>query len=536
MKHTTKIFLYTEACLAIVGSALWYWLGVGRAIIILLSALCIAWLLAHESVLRRTRRIGLWLRRVNDPLLAAAHRQGGFFFDRDYMPLILLHSDWLDMISRHRTKLTLGTQCRILVALVNGETRDAGVLSPSKNRYLIYITASLFTTLYEHFARLVQRPDFMPKIGFETLDVPREQQDRLSLATKVAVTRFPELKDAPGRAALLVTLVHFALEFALLHEFAHVQLGHIDAIAKADGALGLNDRKSYVREPNASLRQRFEVSADELAAEFGILWVTLFDYKKAETQSATVIPGLLAGLPFSDKSAILECWLFSVGALFILIGLGEGDFRATERASHPYSAFRFERILRYCRRVGVLSNADDGRDWRGILGKVLPWMQSAGLPVGAFAANLEEFAASGLASKLEENVRNSHVADIIHTFPIQRRWRRKRARKFVRDVDVMAALDDLVKFLALAIGTPTEVRSSLDFAILMNTEAFRGLVASSGLRETLSDPREYDRLVEFPGDFRRGMILHEIARAQGLTVPDYRPPVGFTAEDVGREG
>ena len=535
MKHDTKIRLYTETCVALVGGASWYWLGVGKTFVILVSVWCIAWLLGKEGVARRTRRIGLWLRRVNDPLLAAAHRQGGFFSERDYMPLILLHSDWLDIYTKHRVKLTLDPRCRILVALVNGDTRDVGVQSPSKNRYLIYITAPLFTTLYECFARLVKRPDFMPKIGFETLDVPHEQQERLSLATKVAVTRFPELKDAPGRAALLVTLVHFALEFALLHEFAHVELGHIDAIAKADEALGLNDRKSYVTVPDASLRQRFEVSADELAAEFGILWVTLFDHKRAETQSATVIPGLVAGLPFSDKSAILECWLFSVGALFILIGLGEEDFRATERASHPYSAFRFERILRYCKRVGVLSDADDGGDWRGILGKVLPWMQSAGLPVEVFAANVEEFAASGLASQLEENVRNSHVADIIHTFPIQRRWRRKRARKFVRDVDVMAALDDLVRFLTLALGTPTEVRSSLDFEILKNTEAFRGLVASAALRETLSNPREYDRLVEFPGDFRRGMILHEIARAQGLTVPEYRAPVGFKAEDVGRE-
>jgi len=501
-------------------------------IIVLLFVLWgLAWLLSLKPVLRRFMKIvswsRWWLKGYFDPINDESQRQGGNYYSDQYWPLLWMHFLMLHPytvlfgkeINKKRSRFS--KKVRLVLNVVDQETIDAGVVSPAKGSFLIYLTSALFTTLYDTLARVVSDPLFCPEIGHNEPLLTAESQDTLRAAVKNVCTTYPEFQDKPGRAIFLVSLVHFALEFAVLHEIEHVKQNHIAVSRLVGGRFGMAENRSSALGSGIAplLLQRFEMDADREAAEQGLAWS---EYYKQISHGQKLSAPQIVRIAFGEHDQVLECWLIAICILFVLLGKDQPSPDGKEITDHPFPAFRFELIFRRSRELGLVCRKYQQSDsWKEMLKDVSAILSAAGVPVTEFLDGVERYASDGIGARIE-NTLDTQIAtqmrveaDIIGLDRVYRQQRPQRpeSKPFVE------AFDRLCHYVEMIPGSPREVLASRDFASMKQTLDYQFLASSIVMEKLIQNTDSFKRLLLNPFDRKSVLILYEIARDRGVKLP-----------------
>lgn len=423
------------------------------------------------------------LREANDPLSAVLNRRGGGFLSEQHLPLMILHFLWLDVFKEtfieHSEFIKRRGRVSIRIEYLNSDLFDAGVISPAKNRYLIFITKGLYFTLYDTFAKLVRDEEFLPNFGLSDAwgNISAERRETFKVAVDDVAQNFPWFEDRPGRAALLIVLVHFALAFVFFHEFAHIDSRDVEAYPLAERKFGLAENPSDKGLPefssggygNLLVRHRSELNADVFATDFGLS--SARDFKPSD--AGQLVPLLLREIAFNATDReIRDCWFLAICTLFVLLGLTDKADIST--SSHPFAAIRFKRVVQRIQSEELAAEHQWQRDWRAIFRTACEWCSKLDIPVEDLLASIGDSRLSDLSRELEEAILAKSQADVfvaqqfIEAF--SPKWSRDRLPLIVK------ALRDLhVYLLNIPGNTAADVMKNQHYEAMKKTEAYISL-------------------------------------------------------------
>jgi hypothetical protein len=465
-------------------------------------------------------RISLWwsgLLAGNDPLNSELRGRGGRFFSEPYMPFVIWHLYWLELL-KEKLANTFKDDLRhasLRFDLTRDATREAGVISIKKGRYLIFVTSRLFLSLYETFAELVRNPQFLPGVG--TSD-PREM---LSSKNKItfdqacaAITAiYPDLEQTLGRVALLMVLVAFALDFVLIHEFAHVLFHDVDNFVPSQGTLRTADISRTSRPPELGdpdygdflIRYASELRCDEMAADFAFGVALL----KPDQRSALTPTVLIAALTNNNENRS-NCWLAAVLTLFVLLKPPD--------IYHPAVVSRVKKIIGVTAKQLETPSDRSEHDAAELLRDACIWRGKIGLCTNELERTLEDPELSGQAARLETAINAKDEAD-----------------KFINDIFfdslpskslismhfARQAVDAMLKLHIVLLNIPGEsaeaVTNSDQYRMMKKTAVYMKLVSVLGkeVSAVLGQRSVLCRLMEVP-DFRYKLLLRELTKDLGI--------------------
>jgi len=182
---------------------------------ILSDLLVWAFFAGFARILSYGRWATLWVKLVNDPVNNAVKGLGGRFSSARFFPLMWMHLMTLEVWRSAIANAYSIKPESVSIEFVHNDERDAATVSPVEKRYLVYITSGLFVDLYESFMRLVLHEPFTDSVSDHHADATSANVKR---AAKTFHTVFQGTEASVMQAALITTLVQFALEFIVLHE------------------------------------------------------------------------------------------------------------------------------------------------------------------------------------------------------------------------------------------------------------------------------------------------------------------------------
>jgi hypothetical protein len=437
----------------------------------------------------------------NDPRKLAIEKLGGYYSSERFELLLTIHQTLLGNVVGFMVDYTHIT-AKVAVAIVETRSQMAETIRSAKNHYVIAINASLFVRLYESFSVLVRDDAFCSTVGRIDYTIHESSLPRRKIGEAVG-RAFGDLEDQ-DRASLLLGLVSCALEYLVLHEFAHIRFRHLEVVDIQSKKFGLSlDEFARWNWGSATLHQ-LELDADCLATDASLSTQLIRGTSISTTNSVPV--GLFSGLGVDDKLTAFECWLFCVSSLMILTGpiAAAGDV-----GSHPPWTYRLQRVLRRSKEIRIAP-----QQFRSIeaqtrsFSKIADWLSKADLPREQFMMAVNEYEKNPYVKVFESSFRTDLVDQFFAVTGLNRYAPGSGYFKITK------ALQQLSDYLLRVRGTSEEVVKSKDFKSMRNSVAFKTLVSSPEVKRLLQE--NWDQVLTISPDYRIGLIMFEVAKEQAI--------------------
>jgi hypothetical protein len=230
-------------------------------------------------------------------------------------------------------KAKTGVFPKVVMGLIDDSEANAFAFKDECN-YFIGVNAGMIVLLQDLFFRLLCIPSVFSELG-EGEDLEQEEIQRPRFI--LDASELPRVEDCPiglsvaptneRRRNLASYLANIALEFLFIHEWQHIEGGHLDFLARehATFSMGETDR---AWSGGTLMSQLLEMDADAAAARWSAK-ITLDE----SNDHWRFDPGLKEY--FRSKSNRFKAWSFSIGTLFRLMDEATKDSRNIENATHP---------------------------------------------------------------------------------------------------------------------------------------------------------------------------------------------------------
>lgn len=215
----------------------------------------------------------------------------------------------------------------------------------AKGGYEIRLSAALPAIVHFTFNCLLRTPQFMYGIGdAEAEQRYRDASERIPLALPrgldveraiVQITGLSRPRDE-HRSATAVLMTELAVAYSAYHELAHVLLGHVDALAQANGRsrlLEMAENERRARSVDTRMRLVWEYEADLVAAN--MLLQDMVDPRAEKAFGDAYGDGADAG--------VLARFQAMLGAMF-LVYLLVAQVTPSTRRTHPEPLVRFAAV------------------------------------------------------------------------------------------------------------------------------------------------------------------------------------------------
>lgn len=467
-------------------------------------------LAGFARVLSYGRFAKIWLKLVNDPVNNAVKEIGGRFSSAHFFPLMWMHLMTLSVCRSAVAKAHGIKPESISLEFVQNDAKDAATLSPMEKRYLIYITSALFVDLYERFTRLVLKEPHTTSFrdhleGTASANVRR--------AAKTFRTVFQGTEASTMQAALITTLVQFALEFIVFHEMGHVVLGHVESLEIASEGISLSEVQTNLDREDRILQNRLEIEADDFAATYSLEIVRRFGERNRDEKAR--ISAVDVVFPFASNDELSTYWAFSICTLLLIIEPDRslGNFDADD---HPFLTLRLDPLLQ--RASEVFGAASSSITWKTFFVKFAPWFEASGVSAAKVIALAEAFEKSGAADRLTRGLEDQSIVDQMLANYV-RDGRRVQANIVLgRRNKEIAAYARLQEYVLLIRGTDESILSNPDLGYMRQTRDFKTLAESQEIRRSLET--NLTALIDQSLNYRTKVLLCMLAQHQGLSVPN----------------
>ncbi len=227
------------------------------------------------------------------------------------------------------------------VAFIKNSRLNA-MVSKKANHYYIGINMGVQFLLNDIFFRMLSNKFVLKEFGdiSEESEVKTIYNPQITDTNVLFISKEPSEKIAPKnkeRFHLAQLLTSHAINFLGMHEYAHINFGHLDYIINSTNKLDWSETIHYNSEKEKSIdpviSQTLEMDADCFAVSIGLRTII-----SANKNIDKVKPELI---PFyKDLFSALKLWLFSIYTLFRLFGHSIPKMADIKTLSHPPASIR----------------------------------------------------------------------------------------------------------------------------------------------------------------------------------------------------
>lgn len=213
-----------------------------------------------------------------------------------------------------------------------------------KAKYYIGINSGVHFLLIDMFNKIFASKNNLPLLG----NITEESSENFELnrifnegpALDTSKTDFITPKD-PDRNIYAIQYFHFAMDFMILHEIAHITFGHVDYVQNQISLLLWTELEYEPSQSNGvmpSRAQLMELQADTFAT---INFLMLAENLVSKNTTMQKIQNMI----FQNIETFLEHWIFAIYCQFRIVNFKRLDTSEAKLLSHPPPTVRILKII-----------------------------------------------------------------------------------------------------------------------------------------------------------------------------------------------
>lgn len=264
------------------------------------------------------------------------HQYGGILPKKQYTPQLEL---WLENFNHSFSDLFLNkSDPKIVIEFINNPEVNATV-KKVQDLYIIGIYLGFIYVVNDLFFRMLSSPNVLVKYGNASVEQVRKinnaqitDSDILYLAMHNDIRNIP-IDDVRSRIAIVLST--YCFNHLILHEYAHIALGHVDYVKKINNQFTHFENQTQVQsvEFDYLFMQNCELEADAYATNLSLN--TLFLENYTELGINEIIKPYLDNV--EDRVFL---WNFAIYAQKRLFGYRRYKFDELKNLSHPPPSLR----------------------------------------------------------------------------------------------------------------------------------------------------------------------------------------------------
>jgi len=263
---------------------------------------------------------------------------------------------WLENFNYSFSDLFLNkNHPKIIIEFINNSEVNACVCKVQES-YVIGIYLGFIYVVNDLFFRMLSSPNVLVKYGNASIEQVRKiknaqitDSDILYLA-KHNDKRNTPLDDVRSRIAIALSV--FCFNHLVLHEYAHIALGHVDYLAKINDQNIHFENQIQTSEVDYRFRHNCELEADAYATNLSLHTLFLEDYTGSGVND--MIKPYLRNV--TDRVFL---WNFAIYSQKRLFGYRKYQLRELKNLSHPPPSLRQHVTIGVLRSIIKVNSQDE---------------------------------------------------------------------------------------------------------------------------------------------------------------------------------
>ncbi|MEO8405227.1 MAG: hypothetical protein ABI480_11545 [Chitinophagaceae bacterium] len=231
-----------------------------------------------------------------------------------------------------------------------------------KGKYFVALNVGTFAAIQDMFTKMLASRDVLVANGNPYNETSEKKLLNLLLSPTGLEFPIPPINpptsiNDPDRAYLASFYVTFALNFILIHEFAHIIRGHVGYINYQTRSATFSEidyNSALTSEMNMSFFQTLEMDADSMALNRSFL-IAEENMEWAKNSGKVEFP------IFRDWETFIFHWTFAIYCLFRLFGFENIELAKAKQFKHPPPSIRMGMLISNINTIFIKRNHSDVR-------------------------------------------------------------------------------------------------------------------------------------------------------------------------------
>ena len=219
-----------------------------------------------------------------------------------------------------------------------------GSATKFNGKFFIGINSGVHLIFFDLFTKLFSSKHNLPQLGISSVEADEnfELSRILNNGISFDTLRGPFVLPRDSKRRLYaMQYFYFALDFMLLHEIAHIYLGHVGFINNKlhqEVWSEISYENNLTNNDDSALSQSFEIEADIFAT------VNFFLATEGLITNPNTLPIVQKEI-FKSTQIFLEHWIFAIYCQFRIFDFKSIDIQSARKFSHPPTTVRIYSII-----------------------------------------------------------------------------------------------------------------------------------------------------------------------------------------------